>query len=75
MFAMARELSRAETVPGMKTNPGKPAAANGFGSFAPNGQRVFMKRPGRGIYAASCVIAAKGREVFRQPCNADAEAA
>jgi hypothetical protein len=37
--------------------------------------RVFMKRPERGLQAASCVIAAKSREISWQPCNADAEAA
>jgi hypothetical protein len=34
-----------------------------------------MKEPERGIYAASCVIAAKSREIPWQPCDADAEAA
>jgi hypothetical protein len=38
-------------------------------------QRVFMKRPGRGLQAASRVIAARSREISWQPCNADAEAA
>jgi hypothetical protein len=38
-------------------------------------QRLFMRRPERGIYAASSVIAAKSREISWQPCNADAEAA
>jgi hypothetical protein len=38
-------------------------------------QRVFMKRPERGLQAASCVIAVKSREISWQPCDADAEAA
>jgi hypothetical protein len=37
--------------------------------------RVFMKRPERGLQAASCVKTAKSREIFRHPCNTDAEAA
>jgi hypothetical protein len=41
----------------------------------PGLQRVFMKRPERGIYAASCVIARKRREISWQPCDANAEAA
>jgi hypothetical protein len=41
----------------------------------PARQRVFMKRPERGLQAASCVITAKSRQISWQPCNADAEAA